>query len=254
MTDGPKTPASRAQLHRAVSKLGLGSRGQAWGWVVAGLVEVDGRVVRDPLAWVQLGRQKIALRGETAAPPPAVTLALHKPRGVVTTRGDERGRPTVYGLLPAGLPWVFPVGRLDADSEGLLLLTNDSALSVRLTEPTHAVPKTYRVTVRGTPDDAALATLREGVELDDGRTRPAGVTVERSGARCVLEFVLTEGRNRQVRRMCAAVGHKVRRLVRVAVGGLTLGDMKPGECRELGEGELALLAAPRPRTGRQGRP
>src|SRR5688500_593666 len=112
MTDRPKKtsppPGRRAQLHRAVSKLGLGSRGQAWGWIVAGQIEVDGRVVTDPLSWVDLGLQKITRRGEADAPPPreAVTLALHKPRGVVTTRSDERGRPTVYGLLPAGSPWV----------------------------------------------------------------------------------------------------------------------------------------------------
>src|SRR6516164_7246981 len=133
----------RVQLHRALSKLGWGSRTQAWAWIQAGEVRVDGRVVTDPLTWVDLDRQRITRGGE--GPPAAgpLTLALHKPRGVVTTRSDERGRRTVYDLLPPGLPWVFPAGRLDADSEGLLLVTNDALLSVRLTDPAHHIPKTY---------------------------------------------------------------------------------------------------------------
>ncbi len=233
-------PGRRVQLHRALSKLGWGSRAQAWRWVRAGEVCVDGRTVTDPLTWVDLDRQRITRGGESAPAREHVTLALHKPRGVVTTRSDERGRRTVYDLLPPGLPWVFPAGRLDADSEGLLILTSDAALAVRLTEPEHRVPKTYRVTVAGEPSEEALRRLREGVELPDGRTRPAGV--RRLGA-SVLEVVLTEGRNRQVRRMLAAVGHRVRRLVRVAVGGYTLGDLAPGACRTLSaEDQRRLLA------------
>ena len=245
MTERPNAPGRRAQLHRAVSKLGHGSRPQAWAWIESGQIEVDGRVVTDPLAWVDLDRQTITRRGQLAPPRESVTLALHKPRGVVTTRSDERGRRTVYDLLPPGLPWLFPAGRLDADSEGLLILTSDSALSVRLTEPTHGVAKTYRVTLRGRPDDEALRQLREGVDLEDGRTRPAEVRLVRSGSRSVLEVTLTEGRNRQVRRMCSAVGHKVRRLVRVAVGGLSLGDLKPGECRRLSDQEVARMLSAR---------
>jgi 23S rRNA pseudouridine2605 synthase len=124
----------RVQLHRAVSKLGWGSRRPAWSWIEAGEVEVDGRVVTAPLTWVDLDRQRITRRGEAPASE-AVVLALHKPRGVVTTRRDERGRPTVYDCLGPGFPWVFPAGRLDADSEGLLILTNDSALAMQLTRP-----------------------------------------------------------------------------------------------------------------------
>lgn len=243
MTDRPKTPGRRAQLHRAVSKLGHGSRGQAWAWIKAGQFEVDGRVVTDPLVWVDLDRQTITRRGQEAPPRQTVTLLLHKPRGVVTTRDDERGRKTVYDLLPPGLPWLFPVGRLDADSEGLLILTSDAALSVLLTEPAHRVPKTYRVTVSGRPDEEALRLMREGVELADGRTRPAEVRLVRAGARSVLEVVLTEGRNRQVRRTCAAVGHKVRRLVRVAIGGLALGDLKVGEWRRASDEEVHTMTS-----------
>src|SRR3954451_25205421 len=156
VTDNPNAPGRRAQLHRAVSKLGYGSRGQAWEWIKAGQIEVDGRVVTDPLAWIDLHRQKVTRRGDAGSPREAVTLALHKPRGVVTTRSDERGRRTVYDLLPPGLPWVFPAGRLDADSEGLLILTNDSALSTQLTDPDHAIPKTYRVVLSGRPTAEAL--------------------------------------------------------------------------------------------------
>lgn len=237
----PKRPGQRVQLHRALSKLGWGSRGQAWEWVRAGEVRVDGRVVTDPLAWVDLDRQRITRAGQPTPAEP-LTLALHKPAGVVTTRRDERGRRTVYDLLPPGLPWVFPAGRLDADSEGLLILTNDSTLSTRLTGPEHHVPKTYHVRVKGCPDEAALTRLRDGVELSDGPTRPARVRLLRRGkATSLLEVILTEGRNRQVRRMLAAVGHRVRRLVRVAIGAYHLRDLPPGACRLLNEEERGLL-------------
>jgi 23S rRNA pseudouridine2605 synthase len=224
----------RVQLHRALSKLGLGSRTQAWDWIRAGEVRVDGRVVTDPLTWVDLDCQKITRQGQTPAPPTELTLALHKPRGVVTTRHDERGRCTVYDLLPDDLPWIFPVGRLDAASEGLLILTNDSALSTLLTEPEHAIAKTYQVTMSGRLTAESIEQLRQGVELEDGRTRPARVAVlhqERDAT--LLEIVLTEGRNRQIRRMATAVGHRVRRLVRVAIGAYALGDLPSGQYRTL---------------------
>ncbi|MFO0876178.1 MAG: S4 domain-containing protein [Gemmataceae bacterium] len=121
-------PGQRVHLHRALSKLGLGSRTQAWDWITAGEILVDGRVVTDPLTWVDLARVRIARRGQAIPSEPHCTLALHKPRGYVTTRSDERGRPTVYDLLPPGLPYVFPVGRLDVESEGLLIMTSDSQL------------------------------------------------------------------------------------------------------------------------------
>jgi 23S rRNA pseudouridine2605 synthase len=230
------------QLHRALSKLGLASRTEAWDWIRAGLVRVDGRVVTDPLTWVDLHRQRIARAGRAAEPPPPVVLALHKPRGIVTTRRDERGRRTVYDLLPPGLPWVFPAGRLDADSEGLLVLTNEAQVAVRLTEPAHRVPKTYHVTVSGSPAPATLEQLRRGIDYGEGRTRPAVVTLLEQGPRTArLEMVLTEGRNRQVRRMWAALGHRVKRLVRVAIGTLQLGDLPAGACRTLAAAEVAEL-------------
>jgi 23S rRNA pseudouridine2605 synthase len=239
-----RRPGRRVQLHRAVSKLGWGSRGQAWDWIVSGSVRVDGRIVTDPLTWVDLDCQRIT-RGEQTGTPesrPSLILALHKPRGIVTTRQDERGRKTIYDLLPADLPWIFPAGRLDADSEGLLILTNDAELSVRLTEPAHAIAKTYRVTVSGCPTPETLDRLRHGIELSEGRTRPAEVRhLKRGKERGVLEIVLREGRNRQIRRMLSAVGHRVRRLVRVAIGGYGLGELPSGAFRWLGEKEREAL-------------
>jgi pseudouridine synthase len=195
---------------------------------------VDGRVVTDPLSWVDLDRQQITCGGQARARASAVVLALHKPRGVVTTRSDERGRQTVYDLLPPGLPWIFPVGRLDVDSEGLLILTNDAQLAVRLTEPEHRVAKTYHVWIRGVPTAEVMERIRHGIELADGPTRPARVRLLEAHANAaVVEMALTEGRNRQIRRMWAALGHRVRRLVRVAIGRYQLGTLAPKTVREL---------------------
>jgi 23S rRNA pseudouridine2605 synthase len=222
------------QLHRALSKLGLASRTVAWERIQAGEVRVDGRVVLDPLTWIDLDRQKVEWAGQPTASPPRVVLALHKPRGVVTTRSDERGRRTVYDLLPPALPWVFPAGRLDADSEGLLIVTNDSLLAERLTDPERHVAKTYHVIVRGTPSPEALERLRVGIDYGAGPTRPATVRVlGREQNATQVEMVLTEGRNRQVRRMWSVEGHRVLRLVRVAIGGYHLGDLPAGACRPL---------------------
>src|SRR5262245_36467879 len=165
---GGRRPGRRVQLHRALSKLGWGSRTQAWDWVRAGEVCVDGRVVTDPLAWVDLERQSITRRGETLAPPANIVLALHKPRGVGTTRSNKHARRPVYDSHPPGLAWTVPAGRLDADPEGLLILTNDARLAEHLTEPEHRVSKTYRVSVNGSPSPEKLDQLRRGIVLDDG--------------------------------------------------------------------------------------
>jgi 23S rRNA pseudouridine2605 synthase len=171
-----------------------------------------------------------------------LVIALHKPLGVVTTRQDERGRRTVYDLLPPGLPWVFPAGRLDADSEGLLILTNDSSLAVRLTEPAEHVPKTYQMTIRGQPSAETVEQLRRGIKLPDGLTRPTQIRLIHSGEKtAVVEMTLTEGRNRQIRRMWHAAGHKVKKLVRIGIGKFRLGELKCGTCRKLNKAEVRSL-------------
>jgi 23S rRNA pseudouridine2605 synthase len=172
-----------------------------------------------------------------------IVLALHKPAGFVTSRSDPAGRATVYDLLRGVDLWVFPVGRLDRDTSGLLILTNDHRLGQQLSDPEHGVAKTYHALVEGVPEPAALQALREGVPLrGGGTTRRAGARVlgtSRGGT--WLEIVLREGKNRQVRRMCAAVGHEVLALTRVAIGGLGLGPLPPGEWRRLDPGEIARL-------------
>ena len=171
--------------------------------------------------------------------PDLVYYLLNKPAGVVTTADDPQGRPTVLGLVPAE-PRVFPVGRLDRDTEGLLLLTTDGALAQVLTHPSHGVQKEYLAEVEGgTPRPGALRALRQGVELDDGMTAPAEVGVLSPG---VLRLVIHEGRNRQVRRMCASVGHPVRRLVRTRIGPLRDPALAPGRWRALTTGEVRSLA------------
>jgi 23S rRNA pseudouridine2605 synthase len=220
---------------------------------------VDGRLVVDPLTWVELDRQHITRRGRAAVEHPRVVLAMNKPRGVVTTRRDERGRRTVYELLPAGLPWVFPAGRLDADSDGLLILTNDSRVSARLTDPHAHVPKTYRLVVRGRPHLYTLDRLRSGLLLHDGPTRPAQarLVVDSQCAerpdRAVILLTLTEGRNRQARRMLAAVGHPVCRLTRIAIGGLELAHLPQGQVRPLDADDVARLWQPTPPFGSRAR-
>jgi 23S rRNA pseudouridine2605 synthase len=233
-------------LARALSKFGVCSRAEAERWIAAGRVSVDGEVVLWPARRIDPRRHRIKVDGRPVGDDTErVVLALHKPAGYVTTRVEPGGRPTVYDLLESVGRWVFPVGRLDRDSSGLLIVTNDHRLGQRLTGPEHHVPKTYHVRVDGVPDAAALGALRAGVTLGDGtRTRPARVRSLGSGRDGAwLEVVLTEGKNRQVRRMCAAVGHEVRELVRVSIGQLGLGGLAPGQWRRLGADEVALLEA-----------
>jgi 23S rRNA pseudouridine2605 synthase len=227
------------RLQKVLARAGFGSRRACEELIAAGRVTVNGAVAA-------LGRRvdvesdQIEVDGvPVSIREGLVYYLLNKPRGVVTTAADPQGRPTVVELVPLE-PRVFPVGRLDAETEGLLLLTNDGELTHRLTHPSFGVEKEYLVELAGTPSPAAVRRLRIGVELDDGITAPA--KVGQVGA-TALKITIHEGRNRQVRRMCAAVGHPVTRLVRTRVGPLTDRTLRPGEWRPLTLAELRGLAA-----------
>lgn len=233
--DGP------VRLNRYLAQAGVASRRAADRLIAEGRVTVDGRVA-GPGEQVAAGAD-VRVDGAAVAPEPVVHLVMHKPIGYVTTARDPQGRPTVLDLVDRP-ERVVPVGRLDRDTSGLLILTNDGELAQLLAHPSHGVPKTYRALVRGLPGPAAVRRLERGVELDDGRTAPAEARVlrTRSGG-AELELVLKEGRNRQVRRMCAAVGHPVLELERIAYGPLRLGRLAVGGVRELSAREVAALRA-----------
>lgn len=260
------------RLAKYLAHAGVASRRAAEGMIAAGRVRVEGELVRDPARDVD-EHSHVEVDGRPlAGPETRVVYALHKPVGVLSTASDPHGRPTVVELLDEERR-LYPVGRLDADSSGLILLTNDGELANRLTHPRYEVPKTYRVRVGGGPvEERALRALRAGVELEDGPTAPArvqrltgegsrsGLTGEgsrsatdrssasgesrsatREGEGGELELTIREGRNRQVRRMCEAVGHPVLALQRIAFGPLRLGDLEPGAHRRLAEAELRKL-------------
>ena len=226
------------RLAKYLAHRGVASRRAAEQLIRSGRVWVDGVAVTDPACSVT-GEEEVALDGAALpAREPPVVYALNKPRGVVSTARDPQGRPTVVDLVNAPCR-LYPVGRLDIDTTGLILLTNDGRLAHRLTHPSFEIAKTYRATVRGGPvGNRAIERLRAGVELDDGRTAPA--RVRRLGPDG-LELTIHEGRKRQVRRMCEAVGHPVVALERTAIGGLALGDLKPGAHRRLSPGEVRAL-------------
>jgi pseudouridine synthase len=237
----------RKTLDRWLSRLGLCSRTQAAALIAAGRIRVAGRVVRDPGRWLDPAREEVSLDGRPLAPREPLYLALHKPKGFVTTLVDPEGRPTVFDLLEGVPAFVFPVGRLDRDSSGLLLFTNDSAFGDHLTSPASHVPKTYRVRTRAPLSEAELEPLRRGVELADGPTRPARATLLRAYAGySLVELELTEGKNRQVRRMLRAIGNGVRDLRRTAIGPLELGKLKSGAWRRLTQREVRELYAAGP--------
>ena len=229
-------------LERVISKAGLGSRSEARSWIGARRVKVNGRVVQDPDAWVDLERDEVTLDDKPVKAAERVYLLLHKPTGYLTTYRDPEGRPTIYDLLPERERYLFPVGRLDLDTSGLLILTNDTQFAERLTNPEYHVPKTYRVKASKPVSDEDLDALRNGIELRDGPTRPARVTRVRAA---VFEITITEGRNRQVRRMVEALGAKVEKLARIAIGPIAIGELAVGEMRELTRDEVRMLA-PRP--------
>jgi 23S rRNA pseudouridine2605 synthase len=227
------------RLAKYLAHAGVASRRAAERLVADGRVAIDGRTVIDPATHVERDAA-VSVDGEPlSGPEPRVVFAVNKPIGVLSTARDTHGRPTVTELVDAGGLRLYPVGRLDADSGGLILLTNDGELANRLTHPSYEVPKTYRARVAGAPvGEDALRSLRQGIGLDDGPTGPA---VVRLLAPNELEITIHEGRNRQVRRMCEAVGHPVLALTRVAFGSLNLGSLAPGGHRRLGAGEIARL-------------
>ncbi len=226
-------------LERVLSKAGLGSRTEARSWVAAGRVRVNGKVVRNPDHWIDLERDRVAFDGRPVRAARRIYLLLYKPKGYLTTYQDPQGRPTVYDLIPTVKQWVFPVGRLDLDTSGLLILTNDTDFAERVTNPKHKIPKTYLVKSIGRLTEEQLERLRTGVELSDGPTRPAEVRRLRdSGNHTFVEITITEGRNRQVRRMLEAVGSGVLKLVRTAIGPVEIAGLQPGQYRTLAPSEL----------------
>lgn len=234
--------ADQVSLARALSKLGWCSRAQARPLIEAGRVSVDGAIVRDAEARVDVRRARIAVDGQTVRAASQVYLMLHKPRGWVTTTSDEHGRSTVYELLPDDLPRMVAVGRLDLDSEGLLLFTNDTRWADRITDPRQHLDKIYHVQVATPVDDALLNRMMEGVPAGRGETlRFKGAQRLRRHGGHWLEVVIDEGRNRQIRRVLEALGLEVLRLRRVAIGALALGDLGPGTWRLLTPDERRAL-------------
>jgi 23S rRNA pseudouridine2605 synthase len=242
-TQRAESVASRHGLARVLSKRGVASRTVAASWILSGRVSIDGRIVTDPEFPIRLDHAGLRLDGQPLPEARPTYLMLNKPRGLVTTAADEQGRDTVYRCLGPELPWVGAVGRLDKASEGLLLMSNDPAWAARITDPATGPAKTYHVQVAGRPDAALLDRMRSGVEVDGQRLGVVSVEALRAGGRNAwLEVVLDEGRNRQIRRILEAVGLPVLRLVRVAIGGLPLGDLPKGAWRLLEDAEIDALA------------
>ena len=233
----------RHGVARVISKLGMGSRTQAAQWVREGLVRVNGRVAMDPEFPVRQGVDRIVVEGRDSAPAARVVLMLNKPRGLVTTARDEKGRATVYSCFAgADLPWVAPVGRLDKASEGLLLFSNEPEWAARITDPDSGPPKTYHVQVNRLPEAALLAQIERGAVVDGESLTVRSVRTLRSGDRNAwLEIVLDEGRNRHIRRLLEAFDVSVLRLVRVAIGSLSLGELAKGQWRMLTRKEIDSL-------------
>ena len=244
----PAAKRPRHGLARTLSKLGVCSRTQAQALIAAGRVHVDGAIVRDPEAPVDAGTARIAVDGAGIAAAAKIYVMLNKPRGYVTTASDEHGRDTVYTLLEGvnaqacGSGWLAPVGRLDKASEGLLLLTNDSAWSARLTDPGSHIDKTYHVQIDALPDADLLKRLRGGIDDNGERLSAKSVRELRRGDKNAwLEILLDEGRNRHIRRLLAAFDIRVLRLVRVAIGTLRLGNLAKGRCVRLDADQVAAL-------------
>lgn len=241
-------PAIR--LQKIISTAGVASRRTAETLIAEGRVSVNGEAVRELGSKADPERDDIRVDGRRVkAPVRRRYILLNKPRGYITTRSDPEKRPTVIDLLTTGgvREYVYPVGRLDYDSEGLLLLTSDGELAEKLTHPRHGIGREYHVRVRGVPDDREIERLRKGIALDGERTSPATVDLHKviesssHGPDAILSMVIYEGRNRQVRRMCEAIGHPVSRLKRVRIGPIKDDHIRPGEFRDLDDSEIAAL-------------
>jgi 23S rRNA pseudouridine2605 synthase len=234
---------SRHGVARVISKLGMASRTEAARWVVEGRVSVNGRRIVDPEFPVRQGVDRIEIEGRQQASAERLVIMLNKPRGLLTTTSDERGRETVYRCLEgAGLPWLAPVGRLDKASEGLLLFSNDPQWAASLATPGIGPDKTYHVQVDCVPDPGMLAAVGQGATVDGTRLAAKSVRMLRHGEKNAwLEVVLDEGKNRQIRKLLQAFDISVLRLIRVRIGPLQLGDLAKGGWRKLSEEEIASL-------------
>src|SRR5580704_4996068 len=229
-------------LDRVISKAGIGSRAEARQWIAGGRVAVNGRKIQTPDHWVDIARDRVTLDGKPLGAAKKAYLLLNKPKGYLTTYKDPEGRKTVYDLLPGLGQWIFPAGRLDQDTSGLLIMTNDTAFGDYITSPESKVAKTYLVKASTLLSEEQLDRLRAGVELNDGPTRPAIVKRIRDAARySFIEITITEGRNRQVRRMIEALDAKVLKLVRVKIGEIAIGGLEVGKHRDLTPDEVNHL-------------
>lgn len=241
-TPGRKKTLRKKTLDRVISQAGVGSRKEARQWIGAGRVAVDGKKIQTPDEWVDPERQLVTLDGKPLRAAKKIYLLLYKPKGYVTTYKDPDGRPTVYDLLKDFPEKVFSAGRLDLDSTGLLIFTNDGEFADRITSPESHVPKTYLVKASLLLTDDQLDQLRRGVALADGPTRPAKVNrIRDSGRFTFFEITITEGRNRQVRRMVETLGAKVLKLVRTEIGSIRIGELQIGKYRPLTEREIREL-------------
>jgi pseudouridine synthase len=229
-------------LERVLSKAGVGSRVEARSWIHAGRVKVNGRLTRNPDLWVDMAHDRVRLDGRPLVVRERIYVLLYKPTGYLTTYKDPQGRPTVYDLIEDVGTFVSPVGRLDLDTSGLLLMTNDNQFAERVTNPDSHVPKTYLVKASALLGEDQLQRLRDGIELLDGPTRPAAVRRVRDSAKYThFEITLTEGRNRQVRRMVEALDARVLKLVRVKIGPLSIGKLPIGKWRPLTPAEVRAV-------------
>jgi 23S rRNA pseudouridine2605 synthase len=226
--------SKRLTVDRLLSKLGVASRGTSQEWVRAGRVQVNGRVVRDPATWVLWPKDAVLIDDQPIQDSVKRFFLFHKPKGVITTHSDEKGRKTIFDVMPSELGYLHAVGRLDQASSGLLLLTNDSALSSYLTDPGHKVMRTYLVSVRGELTEAQATEAVVGVIHDNEHLQCHTVKIQKSSGReSHLEVVLTQGKNREIRRLFKSLGHEVTRLRRIQYGPFKLEDLPSGAWREI---------------------